>query len=168
VASHDLTGTVYIPEDLTHASFELHVPVEKLTVDEAELRAQAGPDFPAEVPDSAKEGTRRNMLSEALLDAGHYPEIVLKSEHVDVAAPNDLLAQVQITIKDRTHSITVPLHYELTADSLTASGELSLKHSELGLTPFSVMMGAIQVQDEMKIRFRIHCTPSSADSSRAP
>ena len=168
VASHDLSGTVYVPADLTRAAFELHVPVARLTVDEAQLRAEAGPDFPPEVPESAKEGTRRNMLSEALLDAEHYPEIVLRAERVDVAGPNELLAQVLLTVKGQTRPLTVPIHYELAADALTASGELSIKHSDLGLTPFSALMGAMQVQDEMRIRFRIHCTPSSLESSRAP
>lgn len=158
VASHDLAGVVNIPDDLTRASFEVRIPVMKLTVDESELRAEAGPDFPAEVPDAAKEGTRHNMLSKALLDAEQYPEIVLRSESVAVIAPNDLLAQVQVAVKDQTHSASVPVRYELGTDELTASGEFPLKQSDLGLTPFSVMLGAIQVQDEMKIHFKLHCT----------
>lgn len=166
IASHDLSGTAYVPEDLTRASFELHIPVDKLTVDETSLRIEAGPDFPPEVPDSAKEGTRRNMLSAGLLDAEHYPEIVLKSARVDVAAPADLLTEVQVTVRDQTRSIAAPVHYEIAANGeLTATGELALKQTELGLTPFSVMMGALQVLDEMKVRFRVHCIPSSPGSA---
>jgi polyisoprenoid-binding protein YceI len=160
IASHDLTGAVYVPEDLTRASFELHIPVDKLTVDEASLRTEAGPDFPPEVPDSAKEGTRRNMLGAGVLDAEHYPEIVLKSARVDVAAPADLLTQIQVTVRDQTHLVATPVHYEVVPNGeLIATGELALKQSELGLTPFSVMMGALQVLDDMKIRFRIYCAP---------
>jgi len=36
---------------------------------------------------------------------------------------------------------------------LTASGELPLKQTDLGLTPFTAMLGALAVQDEMKVRF---------------
>jgi polyisoprenoid-binding protein YceI len=158
VASRHLEGTVYVPEDLTRASFEVRIPVAKLSVDEAELRTQAGPDFPP-VPDSAKEGTRRNMLSEALLDAEHFPEILLASQRVDVSTPNDVLTQMQVTVRNQNHTLTVPVHYELTAEALSASGELLLKHSDLGLTPFSAMMGAIQVQDEMKVRFKLYFAP---------
>src|SRR5918995_1509984 len=158
VASRDLEGTVYVTEDLTRASFEVRIPVAKLTVDDAELRAQAGPDFPP-VPDSAKEGTRRNMLSESLLDAEHFPEILLNSQRVDVTTPKDVLTQVQVTVRDQNHTFTLPVHYELAADALSASGELPLKHSELGLTPFSAMMGAMQVQDEMKVRFKLYFAP---------
>jgi polyisoprenoid-binding protein YceI len=160
VASHDLTGTAYLPDDLTRASFELRFPVAGLTVDEAQLRALEGADFAAEVPDSARQGTRQNMLGEALLDAEHYPQIVLRSGQVDVAAPHELLVHTQITVRDHTSQIVVPVHLLMAADGLTVDGEFSLTHADLGLTPFSIMMGAMQVQDEMKIRFRIHCVPS--------
>lgn len=167
VASHDLDGSVYVPEDLTRASFEVRIPVTKLSVDEAVLRTEAGADFPAEVPDSAKEGTRRNMLSEALLDAEHYPEILLVSQRVDVSTPNDLLTQVQVTVRDQTRTLSVPIHYELSPDALSASGELPLRQSELGLTPFTAMLGAMQVQDEMKVRFKLYFAASSPSSASA-
>lgn len=158
IASHDLSGSVSVPEDLTAASFELHVPVAKLTVDEEGLRkAENSPDFAAPVPDTAREGTRHNMLGPSQLDGEHYPEIVLKSERIEVAAPNELLAHIQVTVKDRTTSVTVPVHYEIQGDVLTVSGELALKQSDLGLAPLSIMMGALQVQDEIKIRFGVKC-----------
>src|SRR5690348_10758175 len=66
IASHDLSGTIYVPPELLQSSFEVHVPVATLTVDEAALRAQQpAAEFPADVSESAKEGTRRNMLGEA-------------------------------------------------------------------------------------------------------
>src|SRR5215472_1487633 len=53
IASHTLVGTVYVPEDVSKASIELHLAVAELTVDEPELRAQeAASDFPPEVPQS--------------------------------------------------------------------------------------------------------------------
>jgi polyisoprenoid-binding protein YceI len=162
IASHDLSGTVYVPEDLTRASFELRFPVAALTVDEPTLRAGAGADFPPGVPESAREGTRRNMLSAALLDAEHFPEIVMRSKRVDVFSPDGLQAQVELTVRDRTHTVTVPIRYEWNQDRLTATGEVALKQSDLGLTPFSVMLGALQVLDELQIRFRISCRAAIA------
>jgi len=49
----------------------------------------------------------------------------------------------------------VPLSYELSGGTLTVTGELRLRQSELGLTPFSALMGALAVEDEMRVRFRI-------------
>src|SRR5262245_54847887 len=57
IASHDLTGTFYVPDDVARASFELHMPVAQLVIDEPDLRAKEGAEFPTDVPESAKEGT---------------------------------------------------------------------------------------------------------------
>src|SRR3954451_891602 len=83
IASHDVSGTFYVPDDVAQSTFELHIPVGQLTIDEPDLRAKEGPDFPKDVPDSAKEGTRRNMLSEALLNGAQYSEILLTAQHID-------------------------------------------------------------------------------------
>src|SRR5581483_11882894 len=85
IASHDFSGTIYVPEELARTSVQVRIPVEGLTVDEAPLRAKEGPDFAAAVPDSAKEGTRHNMLSEALLSAAGNPEILLDSQSLEGA-----------------------------------------------------------------------------------
>ncbi|MEJ1964271.1 MAG: hypothetical protein WDO56_23090 [Gammaproteobacteria bacterium] len=79
IASHTLTGTAWVPEDASHASFEIHAPVGDFTIDEPKLRALEGSEFAAEVPDSAREGTKKNMLSEPMLDGARYPEVVLAS-----------------------------------------------------------------------------------------
>ena len=156
IASHDVSGTFYVPDDVLRSTFELHVPVAQLTIDEPELRGQEGPDFPKDVPDSAKEGTRRNMLSEALLDGAQYPDFTLVSQHI-TATPNgtSVRADVEVTIRGQTHTVSVPVAYSLANGQLVATGELPIKQTDLGLTPFSAMLGALQVQDELRVRFRI-------------
>jgi len=166
IALHALTGTVYVPRDVLRSSFEL-------TVDEAALRAQEhSPDFPPQVPDTAREGTRRNMLGDALLDAERSPQIVLRAVRLEAAgeaAPaggsgaggdaggeaRAVLARVQTTVRGQLRSISVPVRYQFAAGALIASGDAALRQSDIGLTPFSALMGALQVQDEMRVRFRI-------------
>ena len=154
VASHDLAGTVYVAKDLARSSFELEVPVAELTVDEAELRAAQGADFAADVPDSAKEGTRRNMLGAAVLDAEHYPRITLRSENIDVDG-NQLTTRVEVRIRDQLRSISVPVSYTVSSNELLAEGALPLKQTDLGLAPFTALLGALAVQDEMQLHFRV-------------
>ena len=155
IASHDVSGTFYVPDDVAHSTFELHIPVAQLAIDEPDLRAQEGPDFPKDVPDSAKEGTRRNMLSEALLNGAQYSDITLVSQHMDAVTPgSQVRADVQITVRGQTHIVSVPVTYSLANGELTASGELPLKQTDLGLTPFTAMLGALAVQDEMRVKFR--------------
>jgi polyisoprenoid-binding protein YceI len=154
VASHDLAGTVYVAADLSRSSFELELPVVSLTVDEAELRAAQGADFAADVPDSARQGTHRNMLGPAVLDAEHYPQISLSAAALDVDADR-LMAHVQVGIRGETHAFTIPVSYTLSGNELLAEGEFALKQTDLGLAPFTALLGALAVQDEMQLQFRI-------------
>jgi hypothetical protein len=162
IASHDLSGTIYVASEILQSSFEVHVPVATLTVDEATLRAQQpAAEFPADVSESAKQGTRRNMLGEALLDAEHNPEIVLRALQLSPAAAaaadsTAVLAHVQSSVRGQERTFIVPVRLRLGSDgTLEASGEFPLRQSELGLTPFSALLGALQVKDEMQVRFQI-------------
>jgi polyisoprenoid-binding protein YceI len=157
IASHDLTGTVYVAGDLMRSSFQLHLPVATLTVDEAALRAQQGSaDFPPDVPESAKEGTRHNMLSEALLDAAHSPEILLEAGQLEKGPQeHSVTAHVVSTVRGAMHGFTVPVSYQLADGTITLTGSFALRQTDLGLKPFSALLGALQVQDQMQLSFRI-------------
>ena len=162
IASHDLSGTIFIPAAILQSSFEVHIPVATLTVDEAALRAQqSAADFPPDVSEDAKEGTRHNMLGAALLDAEHNPEIVLRSLQLEpadgtAADSGTVQAQVQSSVRGQLRTFTAPVRYRRSGDgTLEVSGELPLRQSELGLTPFSALLGALQVQDEMHVSFHI-------------
>jgi len=154
IASHNISGTFYVPDDIARSTFELRIPVGQLAIDEPPLRAKDGTDFPKAAPDSAREGTRRNMLGDALLNGAQYEDITLVSQHIDTSTSgSQVRADVQITVRGQTHTISVPVTYSLTNGELTASGDLPLKQSDLGLTPFTAALGALAVQDEMRVRF---------------
>lgn len=155
IASHDLSGTVYLPADALRTSFEVQLPVAALTVDEASLRAALhSEDFPPQVPDSAREGTRRNMLSAALLDGAQFPQITLRAvalEEEQPPLPGTLRAHVQVTVHDAVHEIVLPVRYQRSGSTLTVDADTVLRQSELGLKPFSALLGALQVRDEMQV-----------------
>ena len=129
-----------------------------LTIDEPALRAQAGADFASEVPDSAREGTRRNLLSPALLDGADFPEILLESTTV-TPLPEGLRLTVEARVRGQRSSFEVPVALRREGATLVATGALELRQSQLGLVPFSVMMGALQVQDAMRLEFRVVARP---------
>lgn len=154
IASHHLSGKVFVTGDATQMRFDIGIPVTELTVDEPAMREQAGADFPPGVPQSARDGTRKNLLSEALLDGEKYPEIRLRATDV-VAAGEGYDVGVEITIKDQVRLVRVPVTLERKAGALMARGEFPLKQSDLGLKPFSVAMGTLVVLDEMRIHFEV-------------
>ncbi len=161
IASHDLAGTIYVPSDPLRTTFEIHLPLASLSVDEMALRAQAGQDFQGAVPDSAREGTRRNMLGPALLNAQSFPQIVLRSQSIESGgAPGDLVVRLEAEVREAPHVLSVPIHYDLQPARVTISGEWPVRQTDLGLTPFSAMLGALQVEDEMRVKFRIVAHPA--------
>ena len=164
IVSHQLAGTVFVTDDATQTRFDIQIPVNELTIDEPAMREQAGADFPPGVPQSARDGTRKNMLSEALLDGGQYPVIRLRCTDV-VAAGEGFDAGVEITIKDQVRNVRVPVALERKAGALMARGEFPLKQSDLGFKPFSIVMGTLVVIDEMRIRFEVSAREGAAPVS---
>jgi YceI-like domain len=136
------------------SGFWLNVPARGFVVDERQARRDEGADFAADVPDDAKSGTLEHMLSAAVLDAGQFPEISVTG----IAGP--LVAQpmvVAVTVRVAGHESTLEVPFTLDIDSgtLSASGSLELRQSTLGLTPYSLMLGALQVQDALTVKFKI-------------
>ncbi|MEO8063441.1 MAG: YceI family protein [Pseudomonadota bacterium] len=154
IASHHLSGSVFLTDDLAQSRFNIEFPVEELTVDEPVMREKAGADFPPGVPQSARDGTRKNMLSEALLDGANYPSVRLRATEV-VAAGENFEVDVEISLKDQVHHVRVPMQVGRKDGVISASGEFPLRQSELGLKPFSAAMGALLVVDEMRVRFEV-------------
>lgn len=158
VASRHLRGTVDLREPLTASSFELLIPLALMTVDEPELRKGRGEEFPPNVSESARDGTRKNMLGTALLDADRFPGLSVTSVSV-AGGPSDFTARVAVKVKDLTTSIDVPVRIERSNDRLRATGAFAVKQTELGLEPFSALMGALKVQDELNVEFVVVAAP---------
>ena len=155
IASHDLAGSVYVTGDPLATRFDVTFPVNELTVDEPGLREALGqPEFPPQVPQSARDGTRVNLLSAALLDGANHPQIRLRATDVR-AAEGGYDVGVQVTFRDSNYSLRVPVVVRHEAGTVVATGEFQLRQTDLGLKPFSVAMGTLVVLDDMKVRFSL-------------
>jgi polyisoprenoid-binding protein YceI len=154
IASHHLAGPVYVTDDPLETRFDISFPVSELTVDEPALRAEAGPDFSTLVPESAREGTRANLLSDGLLDSAQYPTVRLRA--TDVRAAGEAYdVGVEVTLKGSTYALRVPVTVERQDGAIVARGEFPLKQTQLGLKPFTVALGALVVLDDMQVRFEV-------------
>jgi polyisoprenoid-binding protein YceI len=154
ISSKDVQGTVTLRRDLQETTVRLEIPVATLVVDDPGLREAAGPGFRSEPSESDIAATRRNMLSERVLDAGPYPSIRVQAGVAGGALP-DLEMDANITIRDVTLRVRVPVKLESSANSVTANGELEIRQTDFGVTPFSVLGGALSVRDEVGIRYRV-------------
>ena len=166
IVNRSLDGWVAVAASIAASSFWLKIPAAAFAVDEAGARAEEGADFAAVVAEDAKSATLRNMLGAALLDADRFPDITVRSlelhESVDGSASGTPVALLRIRVAGRDSTLSVPFSLERTAGRLSATGETGLRQSAIGLRPFSVMHGAIQVQDELRLKFRIVAFPFQA------
>ena len=154
MTSQDLAGRVWVHPQFPRSGFELSFPVAKLVVDDPEARRAAGSDFPPDIPQSDKDGTRKNMLKPEVLDGERYPDVKLRAAKVGgtLEAPQ---VTAHITIKDAGRDVEVPVQVAIEGAKLRASGEFDVLQSEFGIKPFSVALGALEVQDRLHIKFTI-------------
>ena len=152
ISSRSVNGFIWRHEQPYLSGFDIALPVNDLIVDDNDARGAEGSEFPLNVPESARQGTRHNMLSEALLDGETYPVIRLQSANVsgDTDAPHIV---VHVTIKNQIHLYTLPVTVKLESTTLHVRGEFSIRQTDFGIKPYSVAMGALQVLDELKVKF---------------
>jgi hypothetical protein len=157
ILARGLAGWIANPDKPALASFYLQIPVDAFVVDEPQARAEAGPEFAEPVDDDAKAGTRHNMLGAALLDAAQHPVIEIRGTAVARAEP-DMQATVHVSIAGHDSTQVVPFRLRRAAGELTASADFPLRQTDLGLTPFSVMMGALRVEDQIQVTLTLVAT----------
>ncbi len=150
IATGPLSGRVIVRETMADSSAWLAFDVTELQVDDAALRRAAGDDFPGEIPAGDIAGTRRNMLSEPLLDAAAHPELRLELPRLGDGIETGRI-DVYAIVKGVPYPLEIPLTIERSRERVRAYGSFALSHGDIGLTPFSVMLGALAVQDELEV-----------------
>ena len=138
----NLQGSV----DLRSQRASLQFRLDEMEVDPPALRLAAGlqPQPSAE----AIAGTRRNMLTRTL-DAERYPLVQIQAER-----QGEELA-LQITLHGVTRKLRVPATIASNDGKLQVEGSFTILQSDYGITPFAVMGGALAVQDQLELHYRL-------------
>lgn len=154
IATRDIRGNIYRHPELRRSGIIMRLPVNRFEVDNTEHRQAAGAGFEIMPPGKDIQGTRSNMLGKQLLHSENYPDIELTSVEIngDMPQPDILL---RIMVRENSRDIRIPATVKFDNNKLVIDGQARLRQSDLGLTPFSILMGAIAVQDEMDIQFHI-------------
>jgi len=166
VSTSVLNGRLtYTPPPELGGSFKLSIPVDTLAVDDPKQRKLAGERFSGPVPDDAREGTRRNMLGEKVLDAARHPDIAVAGRWIEGWPARGTVA-LTIGIRDMQRKLTLPVAVEMQNDSLVVTGTFRLSQTALGITPLSILGGALKVADGLDIRYSLTFIPvNTADRS---
>jgi hypothetical protein len=155
IAAGDLGGSVTVNTgDHSASRFELEFSVAKLVVDDPMLRRALGAEF-ASVPTADDiAGTTKNMLSDRVLDGEKHPGIRIVGTGPMTRDGKQALA-VQVALLGRTVDLTVPTEVTIDGDQLRAKGEFELNHADLGMQPFTVMLGALAVGEKLSFSYDI-------------
>lgn len=149
-----LHGDVYLNNQFSLSGFSITLPVKDFRVDEPAQRAAEGADFAAQPSAAAISGTSSNMFGPALLDAAHFPEIVVRSVRI-TGSQSAPMVTLRITLHGAQRELDVPVTLATSGSQLTASGNFDIKQTDFGIAPFSILGGGLQVADTVKVRFRI-------------
>lgn len=149
-----VSGWVAAADGVSGASLSLSIPVAAFVVDDAAARAAEGADFSEEVAGEAREGTRHNMLSEPCLDGDRYPSITLTSRSVTMVDGKPV-ATFAVNVAGHESTLVVPFMLTRTSDRVSGSGTFVLGQSDLGLVPFSILLGALKVQNDITVKFNL-------------
>jgi polyisoprenoid-binding protein YceI len=149
ISSRELQGYVLLADEPSRGRADVYVALAGMTVDDPELRAQAG--FETQPSEKDIEGTRANML-EKVLDVETYPFVELEAR-IAMGGPPRVLLEIDLTWNGTTRRITVPADLEIDGGRLRVSGAFELWQSGFGIEPFSVLGGALRVEDRIDLRF---------------
>jgi hypothetical protein len=152
VAVAELRGEVDLREPLADSIARLTAPVAAFVLDDPRHRAQVGLDTTPSAADV--EATRHNMLGELGLDAQRHPELALVARVAQAQGPVLRLA-VDLTLRGVTRRVESLARLEDADGALAVTGALDVDQTAFGIEPYSVLGGALRVEDRLRVSYRI-------------
>jgi polyisoprenoid-binding protein YceI len=124
-------------------SVELTVEVDSLAV----LRGDGGVKALSE-PEKAL--VRSNALRS--LDAGRFPRICFTAATIEKSGDGYRLSGT-LQIHGKTREQVIDLHTEDLGDSWRLSSQTTVRQSDFGIKPYSLLMGSVKVADDVTVSF---------------
>ncbi len=124
--------------------------LDRLVVDERDLRAEA--QFDTQPSAEAIAATRANMLDK--LGAGAHPWALVAVRDVSIEA-SGFRMNATLTLNGSTRAMDLSPQIVLSTGEVGVDGRVALEQTSFGITPFSVLGGALQVQDRVSVGYRI-------------
>jgi hypothetical protein len=158
VVNRSLQGWVSFDGSVPGSGFYLSVPANGFVVDEEGTRVQEGADFSEQISADASTGTLHNMLGPTVLDAQSHPAITVTSVAIE-PAEGGAQAMVRVSVAGHESSLRVAFILEVSSGELHARGAFTVLQTSLGLTPLSVLLGTLRVEDALRVKFDLVAVP---------
>ncbi|BBZ13683.1 YceI family protein [Mycobacterium branderi] len=122
----------------------------ELAVDVASLDVVRGEGGVTPLSGAEKSLVRSNALR--LLDAGRFPEITFVAEDIAKSADGYRLTG-PLQIRGKTRMQVIDLGTTDLGNSWRMSAQATVRQSDFGVKPYSLLMGSLKVADEVTVSF---------------
>ena len=68
------------------------------------------------------------------------------------------MLDLTVRLMSQEINLTIPSTLKLEENQLEASGAVELSHRQLGLKPFTALLGSLRVAEQMKFKYRIRAS----------
>ncbi len=158
VHSNGLTGVINLASDLEESSASFELPLSSFIVDEQSERDRAAADqregFDTQPGRRAIEGTRRNMMSEDVLNEELFPTISANISTVSVLE-EQWRFNIALNISGNTVELELPAEVNVSEGNINVSASFSLQHEDLGLSVFTALGGSLRVAERLDFELEI-------------
>ncbi|MDZ7750259.1 MAG: YceI family protein [Gammaproteobacteria bacterium] len=162
VAAGTLTGCALV-NDTGGTWVSIVIPVADLEVDREADRHRAGQGFEVPLTPNDIASTRSNMLGNDGLAAAAFPHIRFAGR----LAPGTDAVDGTLTIRGRAAPLSLLVRVERRDGAVHATGTGNIRQTTFGITPFSVLMGALRVANRVNLDYQLVLKPHP-DNTSAP
>ncbi|MDQ3896730.1 MAG: YceI family protein [Actinomycetota bacterium] len=148
--AHDLTlratrwsGTLHVDDSPAGCSASVTVDPSSIEIVEARGGVKG-------LSDKDRRDIDKN-INEKVLETGKHSELTFESTSVSGSPPN-FKAAGNMTIKGTTRPVNLDLHVSGT----TVTAKTTISQKDFGIKPFSAMMGAIKLRDDVDFQLTVN------------
>lgn len=151
IASRNVQGYIALNKNDGQCRADIFVPLSKLDVDDPQLRAAAELNTTPSPADVA--GTRNNMLMS--IEAADFPFAQLSSNDCSGGLSGNK-TPVVLTLHGVSQQRNLLINLQSIDDKqLLIRGEFSIKQTDFGIEPYSILNGLIKVEDQVDITYQL-------------
>ncbi len=131
-------------------------------VDARSLRVLEGTGGIKPLSDSDRDEIRGN-LEQKILRSDRHPDITFVSSTVRALDERRWQVDGELTLAGASAPIQIPVQVESLPDGTRLSATVTITQSRFGIKPYTAMMGALKVADDVEIRFQATAQPAQGD-----
>lgn len=123
------------------------------TVDIRGLEVREGLGGAKPLSDKDKRDIKKNIGE--TLKANRFPEITFRSTTVESTGDTQLEVSGELSVAGTTRPVSFPLSVEEEGSSVRLRGTVPITQTNFGIKPFTAMMGALKVKDQVEVELDV-------------